>query len=155
MGLQELFQPNDLIVGLEAHDKWDAIDRMMKHLVDAGRLTSDQSPAIHEAVTNRERSMSTGMERHIAIPHAAVDGLDKVVAAIAIVGAPGGLNFESIDGSATHLVVLLLIPKAQKLLHIRTLADVARVLGREEVRDALRAAETPEQAWDALAVGAT
>lgn len=151
MRLQELFQPRDLLVGFTARDKWDAIERMMKHLVATGRLTSDQSPAILEAVLNRERSMSTGMERNIAIPHAAVEDLPHVVAALAIVNAHGGLKFDSIDGTPTHLVVLLLIPKAQKLLHIRTLADVARVLGREEVREELLAAKSAQDAWAALA----
>ena len=35
------------------------------------------------------------------------------------------------------IIVLLVIPRQQKLLHIRTLADVARVLGQEGVRDEL------------------
>jgi mannitol/fructose-specific phosphotransferase system IIA component (Ntr-type) len=50
-------------------------------------------------------------------------------------------------------VVLLVIPKAQKLLHIRTLADVARVLGKDAVREQLLAAESPQAAWYALRTG--
>ena len=46
-----------------------------------------------------------------------------------------------------------MIPKTQKLLHIRTLADVARVLGKDSVREQLLAAETPEAAWYALRSG--
>ena len=101
----------------------------------------------------RERSMSTGMERGIAIPHAAVDGLERVVGGLAVVrGEDGeGVNFDSIDASPAWLVVLLLIPRPQKLLHIRTLADLARHLGNEDVRRALRSAPTPAEAWSALA----
>ena len=53
----------------------------------------------------------------------------------------------------TRLVVLLLIPRSQKLLHIRTLAEVARVLGKDSVREALLAASSGEEAWHALAEG--
>ena len=92
--------------------------------------------------------MSTGMEKGIAIPHAAVEGLGEIVACMAI--DPAGLQFESIDASAAHFIVLLLIPPREKLLHIRTLAEVAKVLGREPVRQALLAAQSPDEAWHAL-----
>ena len=108
----------------------------------------DLRDRLHEAVLARERSMSTGMEKGIAIPHAAVEGLESIVACMAI--DPSGLNFESIDASPANFVVLLLIPPKEKLLHIRTLAEVAKVLGREPVRQALLAAGTPEEAWHAL-----
>ena len=149
MKLQELFRQEDVLVGFDAGDKWAAIERMVDHLRRTGRLPEEEVGTLLDAVLQRERSMSTGMERGIAIPHAAVDALTEVAACLAVL--PGeGLNFESIDGSHTRLVVLLLIPRAQKLLHIRTLADVARVLGDDEVRRALLAADSPEEAWLAL-----
>ena len=96
--LQELFRPEDMLVGFHAADKWEAIDRLMEHLVASGRVPEDVSKPIHEAVLARERSMSTGMERGIAIPHAAVEGLPDVAACVGIVGdGEEGLNFESID----------------------------------------------------------
>jgi PTS system fructose-specific IIA component/PTS system nitrogen regulatory IIA component len=109
--------------------------------------------AFRDAVVQRERSMSTGMERGIAIPHAAVDGLERVVACLGVVSgqAGEGVPFDSVDAAPAWLVVLLLIPRPQKLLHIRTLADLARHLGNEDVRQALRSARTPAEAWMALA----
>jgi len=101
-------------------------------------------------VLQRERSMSTGIEYGIAVPHAAVDGLDEVIGSMGIVGAEDGLNFESIDGRPTRLLVLLAIPPAQKLMHIRTLGDIARVLGKESVREAMLAASTSDEAWSVL-----
>ena len=77
--------------------------------------------------------------------------LENIVGCLAVTGGGDGLNFESIDGSPTRVIVLLLIPRAQKLLHIRTLAGVARVLGDEGVRNALCEAATPQEAWHALA----
>ena len=94
--------------------------------------------------------MSTGMERGIAMPHAAVDGIEQVVACMGIVTREEGLEFESIDGQPARLVVLLVIPRSQKLLHIRTLADLARILGTESVREVLLSTKDPEKAWGAL-----
>lgn len=153
MRLSELFPVEDVLVHFAPVDKWDAIRRLVEHLVQRGRLPAAQSGAIVDAVVGREKSMSTGMEHGIAIPHAAVEGVEKVVAAMGIVSDPGGLAFQAVDGKPTRIVVLLVIPRAQKLLHIRTLADIARVLARESVRNQLVAAPDPATAWAALCEG--
>ena len=127
---------------------------MMKHMCQCGKFAEDALDGFSEAVLARERSMSTGMESGIAIPHAAVDGLEEIACCMSILRDEAGVNFESIDGSATRFIVLLLIPRSQKLLHIRTLADIARLLGRESVRDGLLAASTPEEALACLDAGA-
>lgn len=153
MQLSELFTADDFVLGLHASDKWDAIRVLMGHLVARHGLDPALGDEVHAQVLTRERSMSTGMERGIAIPHAAVEGIDRVLACIGVVADEEGLDFESIDARPTRLVVLLLIPRAHKLLHIRTLADIARVLGQSSVREALLAATTGEEAVAALAEG--
>ena len=153
MRLSDLFPVEDVLVGFRPADKWEGIRELVGHLVARGRLRGDDAPGIVEAVLARERSMSTGMEHGIAIPHAAVDGVETVVACLGIVSDGPGLAFESIDGKPARVVVLLIIPRAQKLLHIRTLADIARVLGRDQVREALLAARDAQGAWAALAEG--
>ena len=153
MRLTELFAPEDLVLDFQPDDKWDSVSRLVDHLNERGRIPAELVETIRDAVLARERSMSTGMERGIAIPHAAVDGVENLAVALGIVRSESGLNFESIDGQPTRLVVLLVIPKTQKLLHIRTLADVARVLGKDSVREQLLGAETPEAAWYALRSG--
>ena len=124
MHLKDLFRPTDLVLEFAPMDKWAAIESLVDHLVADGRIDAEGRDEIFEQVIERERSMSTGMERGIAIPHAAVDGLSEVAACLGIVSREGGLAFESVDGQPAHLIVLLLIPRAQKLLHIRTLAHL-------------------------------
>jgi len=153
MRLQELIPPQHILLGLEAADKWEVIERLTRNLQAQGAVPEASAAAFREAVVQRERSMSTGMERGIAIPHAAVDGLERVVAGLGVVSGPqgAGVPFDSVDDGPAWLVVLLLIPRPQKLLHIRTLADLARHLGKEDVRQALRSATSPDEAWRALA----
>ena len=155
MGPSELFSADDLVLGFDPADKWEAIHSLVDHLVGRGRLAPDAAEPVREAVLARERSMSTGMELGVAIPHAAVDDLPEIVGAMGVVQREGGLDFESIDGQPTRVVVLLVIPKAQKLLHIRTLADIARVLAKESVRERLLATADVEEARAALIAGTT
>lgn len=150
MLLTELFAVDDVLVGFDPADKWQAIRALVHHLAERGQLPEGREEEVLEAVLDRERSMSTGMENGVAIPHAAVEGMDEVVACLGIVRREEGLAFESIDGRPARMVVLLVIPRAHKLLHIRTLADVARVLSKEEVRAELLRAETAAVAHAAL-----
>jgi mannitol/fructose-specific phosphotransferase system IIA component (Ntr-type) len=150
MQLQEIFGPGDVLLDLPAHDKWEAIAALVAHLAVSGGIPEEREKELLESVLERERSMSTGMERGLAIPHAAVEGIEQLGAVLGVVRDPKGLDFESIDGEVTRLVVLLLIPRAQKLLHIRTLADIARGLGSPELREALVLAGDPSEAWDVM-----
>jgi mannitol/fructose-specific phosphotransferase system IIA component (Ntr-type) len=134
-------------------DKWAAIERLVRQLEQTGRIPAGSGAAVLGAVIEREKSMSTGMERGLALPHASLEGVPRAVACMGTIQAPGGLPFESIDQRPARIVVLLLVPRAQKLLHIRTLAEIARMLSRDSVRTALLAARSGEEAWNALAAG--
>ncbi len=150
MNLGELFGPDGLVVGFSPVDKWQAIGDLVDLALKRGALTADKGEEALEAVLRRERSMSTGMEKGIAIPHAAMAGLEQPVACLGIAKPGQGIAFESMDGAPSELIVLLLIPKEKKLLHIRTLADVARILGQAEVQALLGQAEDCESALEVL-----
>jgi mannitol/fructose-specific phosphotransferase system IIA component (Ntr-type) len=150
MRLPELIRPQDVMLPLRAGDKWQAIALLLDHAIAAGRLPGEARQELLEQVLSRERSMSTGMEKGIAIPHAAVDGIDEIVAVFGVVADDQGLEFEAIDARPTFLVVLLLIPRSQKLQHIRTLNNIAQVLRSEQTRQALHAAPDAGAAWAVL-----
>ncbi len=149
----ELIEPDSLLLGFDPTDKWSCIQDLVQHLCDIGRLDAGLVDSVREAVLSRERSMSTGMEEGVAIPHAALDDVSEVIACLGVVNREEGLEFESIDGRPTRLVVLLVIPKSQKLLHIRTLADIARVLSKDLVRQELLNATDPDRAHAVLVAG--
>ncbi|HET6203958.1 MAG TPA: PTS sugar transporter subunit IIA [Planctomycetota bacterium] len=148
MTLSRVLRADAVLVGFNPKDKWEAIRRLVERLAEVGAFAAGAQEAVHEALLMRERSMSTGMERGVAIPHAAVDAIDRPVAALAIL--PRGVGFESIDGRPATIVALLVIPRREKLLHIRTLAEVARLLSRDELRARLLSAQTPEEVLVAL-----
>lgn len=137
MKLSQLLAPELVVHPLAAGDKWDAIQQLLRAAVDAGSVRADAFDAVHSALVQRERSMSTGMDHGVAIPHAAVDEVDEVVTVLGI--APDGIPFGSLDGLPARILVCLVIPRAKKLLHIKTLAEIARLLSKAEVREALLA----------------
>jgi mannitol/fructose-specific phosphotransferase system IIA component (Ntr-type) len=109
MKLSEFLRPELIKVGLEAKDKWDAITQLIEMMVAANELKPEHKEDIIEVVFDRERSMSTGMERGIAIPHANSSLIDEAVGALGI--SKSGIAFESLDDLPTQIIILLVIPK--------------------------------------------
>ena len=88
--------------------------------------------------------MSTGIGHGIGIPHAPTDHVQTIEAVLGI--AQHDVNFEALDGEPVRIVMLFIVPKNEFRAHLDTLANIARVLGNEAIRQRLRAAATPEQA---------
>lgn len=135
MKLSELITRDLVELPLVANDKWQALSVLAQVPVRAGRYPAALQPLVEQALVARERSMTTGMEHGIAIPHAAIDGIDDLIAVLGL--SPAGVPFETLDGAPARIVIGLIIPRSKKLAHIKTLAEIAKLLSRAEVRERL------------------
>lgn len=135
MKLSDLITPELVELPLRAADKWQALGVIARVPVRARRYPEALVPVVEQALVARERSMTTGMEHGIAIPHAAIDGIDELVAVLGL--SPAGIQFDTLDGAPARIVIGLIIPRSKKLAHIKTLAEIAKLLSRGEVRDRL------------------
>jgi len=149
MKLSELITSDLVEVPLRAADKWEALAAIARIPARAGRYPQSLVPTVEQALVVRERSMTTGMEDGIAIPHAAIDGIDDLIAVLGL--NPVGIPFETLDGAPARIVIGLVIPRARKLAHIKTLAEIAKLLSRAEVRERLLRCTDADSAVRALA----
>jgi mannitol/fructose-specific phosphotransferase system IIA component (Ntr-type) len=135
MLLGEILRPGVVKTRLEARDKLEAIEELVDVLVEAHEIPLSLRDHVVEAVVERERSMSTGMEHGVALPHGSISELDDIVGALGIAG--DGIPFESIDGRPAQLIILLVLPKDKFQAHVRTLAGIAHLLQNASLRDSL------------------
>lgn len=108
----------------------------------AAELTGAAQRDIFESILERERLGSTGMGYGVAIPHASVEGLDRVRGVFARLDQP--IEFDSIDERPVDLVFLLLAPAEPNADRLKVLARVSRALRRQDYREKLRAAPSPD-----------
>lgn len=148
MKLSEILPESAIRLAVGGQDKWQLIEHLCDALVESGQLPAEVRGGVLEALVSREKSMSTGMEAGIAIPHTSVDLVHETAVALGI--APEGMDFEAIDGRPTQLVILLVNPSERTKTHIRTLAEIARLLSSSELRAALTGAETPADALERI-----
>lgn len=148
MKLSELITESLVEVPLQAADKWQALARIARVPVRAGCYPESMVDAVEQALVVRERSMTTGMEHGIAIPHAAIAGIEELVCVLGL--NPAGIPFETLDGEPARIVIGLVIPRSKKLAHIKTLAEIAKLLSKADVRERLLACHTAADAVQAL-----
>lgn len=146
MRLTQIVQPACVRVPIQSRDKNAAISELIE-LLDASGLLLDKA-AVSKAVFTRERTRSTGIGSGIAIPHGKCDAVNELVMAIGIAHDP--LEFESIDGSPVHIIILLVSPSGETGRHIQALATISRLMLDEQFKQSLERSSHADQAYQLL-----
>jgi len=108
-------------------------------------LTAD---IIESALSEREHIDSTGIEKGVAIPHAKVNGIEKMIIAVGI--SHVGIDFHSHDNNPATLFFILLAPKSAFGEHIKVLARLSKMVSSEDLRKKLMASSTKEEIYGLL-----
>lgn len=119
----DVIRPDDVIVELKAASKRQVLQELAERAATATGL--DAKP-LFDALMERERLGTTGVGAGIAIPHAKVEGLDRIVGLFAHLDPP--IDFDALDDRPVDLVFLLLAPEGQGADHLKALARIARCL---------------------------
>lgn len=102
-------------------------------------LPQDQ---VLDALLEREAAGSTGVGHGVAVPHARVEGVDRMRAVFVRLEQP--VPFEAVDDQPVDLLFALFAPKGASSEHLRALARVSRLLRHGDIREQLRQAKTAE-----------
>ncbi len=148
MKLASLLSVPRIVPDMNAATQWEALEELVNHLVATGHVTEDKRASVIEALHAREEQVSTGIGHGVAIPHAYCD---KIENALAVFGrSEEGIDFESCDNAPVHYLILMLVPANQSQLHLQTLAAIAGLLSRGEVRERLKHAGTSEEIYEII-----
>lgn len=135
MPLSDLLATNAVVSALKASDKKEAIHGLAARL---GAIIRRDPNEIFEVLLQRERLGSTGIGGGVAIPHAKLPRLEKLVGVFARLEKP--IDFDAVDGEPVDLVFVLLAPEAAGADHLKALARIARLLRDPKVAEKLRTA---------------
>jgi fructose-specific phosphotransferase system IIA component len=135
MDLNDFLGPKPIVIELKAEDRWQAIDELIAALLANGKIKSEDRKTITEAVKKRESAMTTGIGFGIGIPHASTDLVSETVGAIG--RSRTGVQFDALDGKPVRLAMLFLVPQGQFQKHLHSLANIAKLLHKQDFRDGL------------------
>ena len=116
--------------------------RLFQQLGDvvSASYSLDASAAV-SALLERENLGPTGVGHGVALPHARIDGLDRVIGTFLRLEKP--LDFDSIDRQPVDLVFALFAPLDSGVEHLKALALVSRTMRDSDNREKLRANAVP------------
>jgi fructose-specific phosphotransferase system IIA component len=141
MNIFSLLTPETVLPNLEANDKTEVLDKLVDSL--RGEVSNNELEKIREAVFERERIMSTGVGKGLAIPHGKAAGIEQTYAAFAILKAP--VDYKAIDDEPVSMVFLLVGPQASNSLHIKMLSRISRLMNNRDFRDRLLKCTSAEE----------
>ena len=114
------------ILDVDACDtKGMVIQRLLQELVRAGHVSEADLPGLLQAVLHREAMASTAIGQGVAVPHVKSPAVKQAVGVLGLCRT--AVNFDSIDGRPTDIVLLLLAPPTRP--------------GMDEVRPSRRSGE--------------
>ncbi len=145
MKLDDLIAPERVIPALRASTKKQVLQEVARRAAQTiGRHERD----IADAILQRERLGTTALGNGIAVPHARLAGVGRVVGVFARLARP--VDFDAPDGQAVDLVFLLLAPEGAGADHLTALARVSRLLRDSVVREKLRGTDSGEALYALL-----
>ncbi len=146
MRLTDILKPENIKVPLAATTKNDAIAELVDLLAANGQVTDPKK--VLESVLERETTRTTGIGNGLAIPHGKCAGTADLVMAIGKPAAP--IDFQSIDGRPVSVIWMLTSPPDKTGPHIHALARISRLMTIDKFQQALRAAKTSREVYDAI-----
>jgi len=135
--------PRDTIVTIPADTGKSAVlTRLVKSLEHAGWLPGESVDGVIKALQERERHGTTGLGKGLALPHLRCREMTNFVGAIGI--AATGVDFDSLDGLPTRLIILLLSPFEQRARHMEIMGRLARLLSNKTLQYSVQQSRSPE-----------
>jgi nitrogen PTS system EIIA component len=146
MKLTDILVRDACLVDVRGKTKPEVLRELSDALV--GAVPGLDRAELYAMLVEREKLGSTAMGDGIAIPHARIESLDRVLAVFGL--SRGGVDFDSLDGQPTHLFFLLVAPGREGSAHLLLLARLSRLLGIDAFRARLREVGTTDELFRAI-----
>lgn len=134
MNIFSLLDAQTVFPELQANDKAETLDKLVSSFET--KVSNSEVEKIRKAVIEREKIMSTGVGKGLAIPHGKAAGIEETLAAFAILKNP--VDYEAIDDQPVGMIFLLAGPQSSNSMHIKLLSRISRLMNNSDFRKRLR-----------------
>jgi mannitol/fructose-specific phosphotransferase system IIA component (Ntr-type) len=121
---------NSIVLHLESTGKPAAIQEMLARAQVFKRVRDLE--VLEKAILSREKVMTTGLGRGVAISHAEVPGLPGVEVALGL--SKKGIEFDAVDGKPVHILFVVVNSKLKRAEYLEVLSTLTKLMRKEQVR---------------------
>ena len=149
MKISEILTKENIIKDLKSFDKESVLEELSNFLKDRGEIPNKENLLL--SLLEREKLGSTGIGENVAIPHAKIRDIDKIITVFA--RSQIGVEFESV--SYTHqkpvnFIYLILAPENSTGQHLKALARISRLFKNPSLRESVLRANEIDQIYSIL-----
>ena len=148
MKLSDIIVPGAITADLDATTRNEAIERLLSLLADVGAISARTVKEATTAVLAREKQATTGIGKGVALPHAKIKSVKRVIGAIGRSGT--GIEFGSLDSKPVYIVILLLSNPDNPDEHLQAMETIFKHVQRDIFRKFLRQSDTNEAITDLI-----
>lgn len=141
MKVSELLNEDNILLDVEAKDKYELIDKLIDVVANSGKVLDKER--VRNCVYEREKILSTGVGKGFAVPHGKTDVVTDIVLAFAITKEP--LDYEALDNQPVRLVLLMVGKDSLVSSHIKLLSRISRLMNNDEFRENLLNAKSKQE----------
>ena len=124
----------------------DVFELLLGSLAEVQLLPQTEVLKVLNSLITRERFGSTALGKGLAIPHLRVEAVRRFVGAIGL--SDEGIDFKSIDGESTKLVLLVIGPYEQRERHFELLGRLVALLHDKATLWFLKGHRTPIEVYE-------
>ena len=146
MKISEILTKKNIIKDLKSFDKESVLEELSNFLKDRGEIPNKESLLL--SLIEREKLGSTGIGENVAIPHAKIRGIDKIITVFA--RSQIGVEFESLDQKPVNFIYLILAPENSTGQHLKALARISRLFKNPSLRESVLRANETDQIYSIL-----
>jgi fructose-specific phosphotransferase system IIA component len=141
MKISDILDEKLVITNLPGNEKEEIIDGLINLVAQSPKVLDKDK--VRTAIFEREKIMSTGVGNGFAVPHGKTDAVSDIVAAFGVTAQP--IPYQSLDEKPVRLVFLLVGKENLVGPHIKLLSRISRLMNKEEFRNKLLDAKTPQE----------
>lgn len=146
VGIERFSSAELMIPRLDATDRDGAIAEIC-HLMEEKKFVDNGALLSAEAL-KREAIVSTAVDHGLAFPH--VRGVEGGGLTLALGISEKGIKFGGPSRALTRIVFFMVIPTAASAFYLKLLSGLTQAFRKEDAREKLLAADTPEALWKTL-----
>ena len=146
MKISDILKKEHVIKELNSCDKKNVLDELSSFLEAEGEITNKES--LLAALIEREKLGSTGIGENIAIPHAKISEIDKIITVFG--RSKNGVEFESLDQKPVNFIFLVIAPENSTSQHLKALARISRLFKNASLRESVLRTNEADQIYSIL-----
>ncbi len=139
--LNELLKQNFIIMNLKGNNKEEILRELTDRFYEEGLIEDKNS--LFNTLIERENIATTGLGRHVGLPHARTNAVSKLHLVFA--KSEKGIDFKSLDKKKVFLFFLFVGPDDKNEEYIKILAKLSRLIRIKEVRESLISAKNEDE----------